>query len=67
MPKPYGFTKKGKLEHWLRHNPGLYRTSFLARQHNISRTVVLNTLRELEANGKAEKWLSGRNTKWKVF
>ena len=66
MPKAPANTKKGKLTHWLRQNPGRYRAATLAQQHRVSRDVVYATLNEMRANGWAKKALGGRNTYWIV-
>ena len=58
--------KKDKLIFWLKENPGVYRTRTLAREHGVSRSVVLAALSELECNNMAEKRLGGRNTRWIV-
>lgn len=68
MPKPTGFTARGKIERHLRMNPGHYRSRKLAQLFKVSQSTAAAVLSELALNYPrlVQRRLDGRNTHYYV-
>lgn len=68
MSKPSGLTVRFKIEAYLRLNPGLHRTKWLAIEMEVSQSYVSAVLSELKLNypRAIRRTGNGRNTRWYV-
>lgn len=59
MPLPYGFTAKGKLDNWIKQQPGgteiTADSGLEALGGTVGRSAVSSAYRDFEANGRLKR------------